>query len=254
MERPMFSLSGKAALVTGAARGIGAGIAEALARQGADVAIADMPGVSLESTAERCRARGVRVLALTLDIRDGEQRDAGVAAVERDLGHLDILVNNAGINKPMPPLEITEESWDAHFATNVKGGFFLAQCAAPGMIARGWGRIIFTASQAGIVALPGMPAYCVSKAAVVQTVRVLGIEWAKHGITVNAVAPTTVETDLNRDRLQDPEYRAFCLRKIPRGEFATIEHVAACVVFLASEEAAMVNCHTLRVDGGWTAW
>lgn len=254
MERAMFSLSGKAALITGAATGIGAGIAEALARQGADVAIADLPGVDQEATAARCAAHGVRVLPLALDIRDGEQRRAGVAAVEAELGHLDILVNNAGINRPMQPLEITEDNWDAHFATNIKGGFFLAQCAAPAMIERGWGRIIFTASQAGIVALPGMPAYCVSKAAVVQAVRVLGIEWAKHGITVNAVAPTTVETDLNRARLQDPDYRAYCLRKIPRGEFATIEHVAACVAFLASEEAAMVNCHTLRVDGGWTAW
>ena len=254
MERAMFRLDGKAALVTGAATGIGAGIAATLARQGAGVAIADLPGVSLEATAARCAAYGTRVMPLTMDIRDGEQRRAGIAGAQAEFGHLDILVNNAGINRPMRPLEVTEENWDDHFATNVKGGFFLAQCAAPAMIERGWGRIIFMASQAGIVALPGMPAYCTSKAAVVQAVRTLGIEWAKYGVTVNAVAPTTVETDLNRARLQNHEFRSFVLGKIPAGRFAQIEDVTACVAFLASEEACMVNCHTLRVDGGWTAW
>ncbi|MHB0877936.1 MAG: SDR family NAD(P)-dependent oxidoreductase [Anaerolineae bacterium] len=254
MERAMFRLDGKTALVTGAAGGIGAGIAETLARQGASVAIADLPGASLEATAAKCGAHGGRVFTLALDIRSAAQRDAGVAAVQAEFGHLDILVNNAGINRPMGPLEVTEDNWDDHFATNVKGGFFLAQRAAPAMIEQGWGRIIFMASQAGIVALPGMPAYCTSKAAVVQAVRTLGIEWAKYGVTVNAVAPTTVETDLNRARLQNPEFRSYCLGKIPAGRFAQIPDVTACIAFLASEEAAMVNCFTLRVDGGWTAW
>jgi len=254
MRNDMFRLDGKVALVTGAAGAIGSAIAIDLARQGAHLALVDMPGVSTASVADKAGAFGGRTIGVEMDIRQAEQRRSGVAQVVAEFGRLDILVNNAGINRPMTALEVTEDNWDDHFATNVKGGFFLAQVVAPHMIEQGWGRVIFISSQAGLVAIPGMPAYCVSKAAIVQVGRSLGIEWAKHGITVNAVAPTTVETDLNRVRLQEPEFRAYCLRKIPVGHFATVEDVSACVAFLASEEAGMVNCHTLRVDGGWTAW
>ncbi|MHB0876440.1 MAG: SDR family NAD(P)-dependent oxidoreductase [Anaerolineae bacterium] len=254
MGEAAFRLDGKVALVTGAATGIGAGIAVALARQGAAVAISDKPGVSLEETAARMRPFGGRVFMLALDVRDDAQRRAGVAAVRQELGSLDILANNAGINRPLSGLDVTEENWDDQYATNIKGGFFLAQQAAPLMIEKGWGRIIWTASQSGLVGIPGQPVYCSSKGAVVQVVRTLGVEWARHGITVNAVAPTFVETNLTRTRLQNPEFRAFVLGKIPAGRLATVEEVAACVVFLASEEAAMVNGHTLSVDGGWTAW
>ena len=250
----MFRLDGKVALVTGAATGIGAGIATALARQGAHIAISDKPGVSLEETTAAARAHGVRVFSLELDVRDAGQRTNGVAAVTPELGRVDILVNNAGINRPMSALDVTEDNWDDHYATNVKGGFFLAQRLAPQMIEQGWGRVIWVASQSGLIAVPGQPAYCSSKGAVIQAVRSLGLEWAKHGITVNAVAPTFVETNLTRARLQNPEFRAFVLGKIPVGRLAGVEDVAACVVFLASEEARMVNCHTLSVDGGWTAW
>jgi NAD(P)-dependent dehydrogenase (short-subunit alcohol dehydrogenase family) len=106
----------------------------------------------------------------------------------------------------------------------------------------------------GLVGLPGQPVYCITKGAVIQAVRCLGLEWAKHGITVNTVAPTYVETDQTRQRLQDPEFRRFVLGKIPSGRLALPEEIASAVAFLASEEASMVNCHVLRVDGGWTAW
>lgn len=122
------------------------------------------------------------------------------------------------------------------------------------MIERGWGRIIWVSSQSGLVAIPGQATYCSSKGAVVQLVRTLGVEWAKHGITVNSVAPTFVETNINRVRLQNPEFRRAVLEKIPKGELGTVEDVAAAVVYLASEEAGMVNGHNLPVDGGWTVW
>src|SRR6185369_11429362 len=127
--------------------------------------------------------------------------------------------------------------WDDHFDTNVKGGFFLAQRFAPAMIARRWGRVVWISSQSGLVGIPGQPAYCSSKGAVIQLVRTLGVEWAKHGITVNSVAPTFVETNLTRRRLQQPECRDFVLQKIPAGVLATCEDVAAAVVFLSSNEA-----------------
>ncbi len=253
-SRPMFRLDGKVALVTGASTGLGAGIAVALAQQGADVAISGRSLAALADTEAEAALWGGRVFSVEIDVRDREQRDQGAAAVLEHFGRVDILVNNAGINRPLPGLEVTEENWDDHYATNVKGGFFLAQRLAPQMMERGWGRIIWVSSQSGLVAIPGQPVYCSTKGAVVQLVRTLGVEWARSGITVNSVAPTFVETNLTRTRLQNPEFLSFVLGKIPKGELATVEEVAAAVVFLASEEAAMVNGHNLPVDGGWTAW
>ena len=254
MSHAMFRLDGKVALITGAATGLGAATAVALARCGADVAISDRPGQSLEATAAQARQYAHRVFETAIDVREMGQVREGVKAVEAALGHVDVLVNNAGINRPAPGLEVTEANWDDHFDTNVKGGFFLAQAVAPGMMSRGWGRVIFISSQSGLIGIPGQPVYCASKGAVIQLVRTLGVEWAKHGITVNTVAPTFVETNLTRKRLEDPEFREFVLGKIPAGKLATPQDVAAAVVYLASEEAGMVNCAVLRVDGGWTAW
>ena len=254
MEKSMFRLDGRVAVITGAATGLGAGIAVALARQGADIAISDRPGVSLEATAEKARPYGHRVFGHEMDVCDMAQLDRGVEAVTKALGHIDILVNNAGINHPLPGLEVTADNWDDHFNINVKGGFFLAQKVAPMMMGRKWGRIIWLSSQSGVIGIPGQPVYCSSKGAVIQLVRTLGVEWARHGITVNSIAPTFVETNLTRKRLQQEDFRTRVLGKIPCGRLATVEDVAAAAVFLASDEAAMVNCHTLLVDGGWTAW
>jgi 2-deoxy-D-gluconate 3-dehydrogenase len=149
---------------------------------------------------------------------------------------------------------LTEENWDDHYNTNIKGGFFMAQKVAPIMMEKKWGRIVFISSQSGLVGIPGQPVYCSTKGAVIQVVRTLGVEWAKYGITVNSVAPTFVETNLTRKRLQNEEFLKFVLGKIPAGKLADVEDIAAAVVFLASEEAKMINCHTLSVDGGWTAW
>ncbi len=252
--KTLFRSEGKNALVTGAATGLGQAIARTLAEQGANVVISDKPGVSLARTRSMVEEQGVRVLEVEMDVRDAGQIESGTRAALSGFGRIDILVNNAGINRPTKGLDVGLDNWDDHFHTNVRGGFFVAQKLAPAMIGNGWGRIIFISSQSGLVGIPGQPVYCSTKGAIIQLVRTLGVEWAKYGITVNSVAPTFVETNLTRTRLQNPEFRAFVLGKIPVGRLALPEEVSAAVAFLASEEAAMVNCATLPVDGGWTAW
>ena len=254
MPSAPFRLDGKRALVTGAATGLGQGIAVMLARQGADVAISDLPGESLEATARQVAAFGHCVVCVEMDVRDLDQIARGVDRVKREFGAVNVLVNNAGINRPTPGLDVTDQNWEDHFRTNAKGGFFLAQRVVPMMMEQAWGRIIWVSSQSGLVGIPGQPVYCASKGAVVQLVRTLGVEWAAHGITVNSVAPTFVETNLTRKRLQDPKFKSFVLNKIPAHKLAEVEDIAAAVAFLASPEAGMINCHTLPVDGGWTAW
>lgn len=254
MTDTAFRLDGRIAMVTGAATGLGAASAIALARSGADVAISDLPGHSLEETASQIKSHGRRALTFDMDVRVLADIEGGVARAANEFGKIDILVSNAGINHPTPGLDVTEDNWDDHFATNVKGGFFVAQAAAKLMIPAGYGRVIFISSQSGLVGIPGQPVYCATKGALIQLARTLGVEWAKYGITVNAIAPTFVETDLTRKRLQDPEFLSFVLGKIPAGRLADKEDIASAVVYLASEEARMVNASVLCVDGGWTAW
>lgn len=251
----MFQLSGKVALVTGAASGLGQAIAIALARSGAVVAIGDKSIERLSQTESLLQPFSNRsTVKIAMDVRDLQQIRRGVAEVVRSTGAIDILVNNAGINRPTAGLDVTPEIWEEHFNTNVRGGFFLAQAVAPGMISRNWGRIIFISSQSGVIGIPGQPVYCATKGAVIQLVRTLGLEWAKYGITVNSIAPTFVETNMTRERLANLEFRNFVLSKIPAARLATPEEIGAAAVYLASEEAAMVNCETHLVDGGWTAW
>ena len=254
MPHTPFRLDDRVALVTGSATGLGQAIAIGLAKAGADVVVSDLPGQSTEETAQAAAAHGARVLHLDLDVRDPEQIAAAMQTVKAEFGRLDILVNNAGINRPTAGLDVTRDIWDDHFDVNVKGGFFVAQAAAPMMIQQGHGRIIFISSQSGLIGIPGQPVYCATKGAIINLVRTLGVEWARHGITVNSIAPTFVETNLTRTRLQQPEFLAFVLGKIPAGRLALPEDVAAAAVYLASDGAGMVNATTLSVDGGWTAW
>jgi 2-deoxy-D-gluconate 3-dehydrogenase len=190
-----------------------------------------------------------------MDVTDVSSVQTGIDRVASDFGRLDLLVNNAGLNIPQSVLDVDEASWDSVIDTNLKGSFFAAQAAARHMVAQDeGGRIINIASQAGIVGIEERSAYGASKGGVVVLTKVLAIELAQHGITVNAVAPTFVATELTRSTLEDPAWRERILSRIPLGRVSEVEDVVAATVYLASPSAATVTGHTLLVDGGWTAW
>ena len=245
-----FRLDGKVALVTGASRGLGAGIAATLKEAGATVVGTSRKQGSAEQVAERLDS-----VPVAMDVSDVASVRAGVDRVASELGRLDVLVNNAGLNIPQGVFDVDEASWDAVLDTNLKGTFFAAQAAARHMAGRGeGGRIINVASQAGVVGIEERSAYGASKGGTVLLTKVLAIELAQHGITVNAVAPTFIATELTRATLEDPAWRERILSRIPLGRVGEVEDVAAATVYLASPAAAMVTGHTLLVDGGWTAW
>jgi NAD(P)-dependent dehydrogenase (short-subunit alcohol dehydrogenase family) len=245
-----FRLDGKVALVTGASRGLGAGISDALKQAGATVVGTSREWGSAEQVAGRLGS-----VPVAMDVSNVASVRAGVDRVASEYGRLDILVNNAGLNVPQGVLDVDEASWDAVLDTNLKGTFFCAQAAARHMVDRGeGGRIINVASQAGVVGIEERSAYGASKAGVVLLTKVLAIELAQHAITVNSVAPTFIATELTRTTLENPAWRERVLSRIPLGRVGEPEDVAAATVYLASPAAALVTGHTLMVDGGWTAW
>jgi NAD(P)-dependent dehydrogenase (short-subunit alcohol dehydrogenase family) len=255
-DAPRFDVTGKVALVTGAARGIGRATAIALAQAGADVALGlrDAAHVDAGEVGDAIRAAGRRALPLQMDVTRRREVSDAVAAAVRHFGRIDILVNNAGIGPPNPAEVVTEEDFDATVAVNLKGTFFVSQEVGRAMIAAGGGgRIVNLGSQAGAVALPTESVYCMTKAAIAHLTRCLAVEWAPHGINVNAVAPTFIRTPGTAKWLEDEAFRRDLLTRIPLGRVGDPVDVAGAVVFLASPASAMVTGATLLVDGGWTA-
>jgi NAD(P)-dependent dehydrogenase (short-subunit alcohol dehydrogenase family) len=252
-EQP-FDLSGRTALVTGAARGLGRAIAIALADAGADVALGLRRPHTADDLVAEIHQRGRRVVEVALDVSDLAQVDAGVAQVAKEFGHLDILVNNAGIAPGNALEDVTQADFDATLAVNLKGTFFASQFAARHMFTQGFGRIINVSSQAGLVALPGESVYCMTKAALIHLTKCQAVEWGPRGITVNAVAPTFIETPGTEPALSDPAFRADVEERIAAlHRIGRPTDVANAVVFLASPAAGLITGHTLVIDGGWTA-
>jgi NAD(P)-dependent dehydrogenase (short-subunit alcohol dehydrogenase family) len=251
---PSFDLTGQAALVTGAARGLGRAISLALANAGADVALGLLDPSSAEDLEREITAMGRRSLRVPMDVRRLDQITAAVDSVASEFGRLDILVNNAGLGPSNLAEDVNEADFDLTFDINVKGVFFASQAAGRVMIRQGRGRIIHLSSQAGFIALPTESVYCISKAAVAHLARCLAVEWGGHGITVNAVAPTFIRTDGTAAALADPVFHAEVLERIA-GLHRVGEpmDVAGAVVFLASPAASLITGTTLLVDGGWTA-
>jgi NAD(P)-dependent dehydrogenase (short-subunit alcohol dehydrogenase family) len=255
VDRPDFDLTGQVALVTGAGRGIGRDLARALAACGATV----LAGVrsapeSSDSELVAWSAPGAgSVQPVTLDVADVARTREAVDRVAADHGRIDILVNNAGLGANHDAVDVTEADWDAMMAVNLKGLFFTSQAVGRHMIERGYGRIVNLSSQAGLVGIRRHAVYSATKGGVNLVTKVLALEWAPFGVTVNAVAPTWIYTPGTAERLDDPAFLASVLERIPVGRVGSTADVAAAVVFLASRASGLITGAILPVDGGWTA-
>lgn len=243
-----FDLSGKVAVVTGGASGIGAAIAAAYVEKGAKVAILDLQE---DAAVARAELLGGGCRGFACDVADTESVQRIVDAVVAAYGRIDILVNSAGVVVLAPAEELGRAAWDMTIAVNLTGTFNVAQAVGNHMLTAGSGRIINLASQAGSVALDQHLAYCASKFGVIGMTKVLASEWAGRGVTVNSISPTVVLTDLGRKAWEGPHGEAL-KALIPTGRFALPEEIAAVAVFLASDAAAMINGADLLVDGGYT--
>lgn len=250
-----FNFAGKTALITGAGKGIGREIALSFARSGADVVVAGRHRDTLEATCARVKKYGVKSLTVVTDIRRVSDVRALFERAVHVFGGVDILVNNAGVNQTGPTLDVTEETWDRIIDTNVKGMFFACQAAGHLMIPRRYGKIINIGSIISNIGLGLNVPYASSKGAVLQLTKSLGLEWARHGINVNAIGPGYVLTDQVRWLFEDENLKTRILDKQPTGSVGREEDIAQCALFLASDVSSYINGAMIYVDGasaaGW---
>jgi NAD(P)-dependent dehydrogenase (short-subunit alcohol dehydrogenase family) len=247
-----FSVRDRVVLITGAGRGIGRAMALAFAADGANLVLASRTAAEVEEVAAESRERAAAALATTVDLRLLASIDGLVAATVDEFGRIDVLVNNAGTYVNRPALELTEADWDLMVDTNLKGLFFCASRVARAMVEQRSGRIINLSSALATVAQQGYACYGATKSGVQQLTRVLALEWAPHGITVNAIAPTTTETPAAATRLQSPEARAWAREKIPLGRYGQPEDLVGAALYLASPAASFMTGQTLLIDGGFS--
>jgi NAD(P)-dependent dehydrogenase (short-subunit alcohol dehydrogenase family) len=241
------------ALVTGTSIGLGLAIAQALAREGYELAMTELDTTTLEEPLRHPDFQNRKVVPIGLNLRSQQSIEDAFAAAREQLGDINLLVNNAGRALVKPAADVTPAEWDDIVDTNLKGSFFLSQQFGRYCIANGrGGAIVSIASTHGMTGIAGRSVYGISKAGIIQMTRMLAIEWASHNIRVNAVAPGTVLTPSRAELLSDPATRDRMLARIPSGRFITPEEVAAAVIYLASSAAASVTGHTLVVDGGIT--
>ena len=252
MSKLQFDFKGKCALITGASGGIGSGIAAMLGQAGARLFLSGTREEALAELCQRFKDQGAECSYLAVNLNQPGGPAKLVQAAVAEMGRLDILVNATGINRPQRAEEVSEENWDAVLDSNLRSVFFVCQAAGRVMIEQQYGRIVNISSQTGTVAIPLRAAYCASKAGVDQLTKVLALEWAPHKITVNAVAPTFVETPFVKEMFKDEAFKQYVLDSIPMGRMASAEEVAAAACYLASDLAGIVTGHVLLVDGGWT--
>ncbi|WP_310584098.1 GolD/DthD family dehydrogenase [Deinococcus sp.] len=241
------ALHGRVALITGGASGIGLAVAQHFVRAGAAVVLLDRAA----TVTEVASAFGARHSGVVLDVTSIPDVQTAVAAAAERYGRIDILVNNAGVALLSSALDVTPEEWDASLDVNLRSAFFMAQTVGRFMVTQGYGRIVNVASQASVVALERHAAYCASKAGLVGLTRVLALEWAQYGVTVNAISPTVVETELGK-RAWAGEIGEAMKLNIPVGRFGRPEEIASAIAFLCGEDAGLITGENLMIDGGYT--
>ncbi len=252
-EYPSFDLTGQAALVTGAAKGLGRAISLALAHAGASVALGFRDISSSGDVTKEIENLGRRSLPLQMDLSKLDQVHHAIENVVEHFGRIDLLVNNAGIAPENLAENVNEKDFDQTLAVNLKGTFFASQYAARHMIRQKSGSIVNMSSQAGFAALPLESVYCMTKAGIAHLTRCLAVEWGQYGIRVNAVAPTFIRTPGTEPALSDPKFEADVIERIAGlHRIGQPMEVAGAVVFLASPAASLITGHTLLIDGGWT--
>ena len=249
----LFSLKGRRALVTGSSRGIGYGIASALAGAGAEIVINGRDTEALGAAATSLAADGATVRAVAFDVTNEESVADAIGWIEAELGPVDILVNNAGMQHRSPLEDFPAEKFEQVIATNLTSVFTVGQAVARHMIPRGRGRIINICSVFTNVARFSVAPYSASKAAVANLTRGMATDWARHGLNVNAIAPGYVRTELNQALLANDEFNSWVERRTPMGRWAEPAELGGAAIFLASDAASFVNGHILYVDGGFTA-
>jgi NAD(P)-dependent dehydrogenase (short-subunit alcohol dehydrogenase family) len=251
-QMPSFSLEGRVALVTGGSRGLGLGMAFALAHAGAHLALAARTPTELDEAANQIRTMGREVITFPTDVSDTAAVRAMVQRAADHFGRLDILVNAAGFNIRQAATTFTEEDWDRLMAVNLKGAFFASQGAAEVMRQQGRGKIINVSSLAAEIVLPNIALYAISKGGMRQMTRALAIEWAKDGICVNAIAPGRFWTTMTDAVFSDPDLHASAVSVIPMGRPGLAADLAGVTLLLASDASDYITGQTIIVDGGWS--
>jgi NAD(P)-dependent dehydrogenase (short-subunit alcohol dehydrogenase family) len=252
MTPSLFDLTGRTAVVVGGTTGIGRALALGLAGAGANVVATGRRNAAVDEVSAAIEQRGRRTLRHPADVGDHTSLHALRDACLETFGRVDIVVAAAGITKRVPTLAMSEADWNQILDTNVTGMFRTYQAFAPSMIARGSGRLIGIGSLTSFVGLHEVAAYTASKAAVAGLTRALAVEWARHGVTVNAIAPGVFETDLNRELLKGARGQELKLRT-PMGRFGNVDELVGAAVYLASDAASFVTGQLIAVDGGFLA-
>jgi gluconate 5-dehydrogenase len=250
MTLPVFDLSGRIALVTGAHRGLGFAIAQGLARSGASVILNGRDEKALVAAAQALDGQGLAVATVAFDVTDRAAVRKHVAAIERERGAIDILFNNAGIQRRHAFIEFPQEDWDALIATNLTAPFIVSQAVVPGMIARKSGKIVHIASLMSELGRPTVVPYTAAKGGVRQLTRGMAVELAPHNIQVNAIAPGYFATEMNRALIENAEFNAWVCKRAPAGRWGQPEEIAGLAVFLASAASNYVTGQLLVIDGG----
>lgn len=252
MGNSSLDLKEQIVVVTGASKGIGAGISKELAQKGATVILCSRDKEQLNRLQNEIAEEGGNAHVFQLDINSVTQITKVFEDIFKQFGQIHALINNAGLGFNHAALEVSEKDWDEMMDINLKGLFFCSQQAGKHMILKGYGRIVNISSQASLVAIKDHAVYCASKGGVNMLTKVLALEWAEKGITVNGISPTFTYTPGTAERLDNPEYLDKVLNRIPVGKVATISDISAAIFYLIGPNSSMVTGSNLVIDGGWT--